>query len=268
LLLFPDFQPRNQLSDHFDLIVILLSPLSYLFGSYTLLLVQIFAIIFGGYGAYLFLKKKCLPFSNLPVIALFHFYSIWGIYSALAFDYHSIVIAAMLIPWYFYFIHQSHFFKAILFFVLILFCKETLGLWLFFINIGLLIEYRKDKLKLKYLAVLGVLGFIYFFSMLSYIIPSLSPNGSKYIHFSFDAIGKNPIEALINILKRPQYAISLLIENNLPNSFGIKTELYLFVILSGGFCLFLKPQFLIMLVPIFAQKLFNSDPGKWGINYH
>jgi len=268
LLLFPDFEPMNQLSDHFDLMVILLSPLSFLFGSYTLLLVQIFAIIFGGFGTYKFLKLKCSPFSNIPVIALFHFYVIWGIYSALAFDYHSSVIAAMLAPWYFYFIKKNNFLKAILVFALILFCKETMGLWLFFINIGLLIEHKNDKLKLKFLSILGVIGLIYFISMIIYIMPSISPLGSKYIHFSFEAIGKNPMEALLTILKRPQYAISLLFENNLPNTFGIKTELHLFVLISGGFALFLKPQYLIMLLPIFAQKLFNSDPGKWGINYH
>lgn len=268
LLLMPLLNPRNQLSDHFDLMVLLLSPFSYLFGSYTLLLAQIFAIIFGGYGVYLFLKQKCSPFSNLPIIALFHFYAIWGIYSALAFDYHSSVIAAMLVPWYFYFTQKSNFPKAFLVFALILFCKETMGLWLFFLNIGLLIEYRKDKLKFKFLSVLSIFGLIYFITMIMYIMPSISPLESKYIHFSFEAIGKNPIEALSTIFKRPQYAISLLFESNTPNTFGIKTELHLFVLFTGGFALFYKPQYLIMLIPVFAQKLFNSDPGKWGINYH
>jgi uncharacterized membrane protein len=268
LLLFPYFEHRNQLSDHFDLMVMMLSPLSYIFGSYTLLLVQIFAIIYGGFGAYKFLKLSCSPFSYLPLIALFHFYVIWGIYSALAFDYHSSVVAAMLIPWYFYFIKKTDFLKATFVFFLVLFCKETMGLWLFFINIGLLIEYRKEKLKLKYLSILGSFGIIYFVSMIGFIIPSLSPSESKYIHFSFEAIGKNPIEALETLFKKPQYAFTLLFESKDPNTFGIKTELHLFVILVGGFALLLKPQYLIMLIPIFAQKLYNTEAGKWGINYH
>lgn len=268
LLLSPVFEPRNQLSDHFDLMVILLSPFSFIFGSYTLLLAQIFALIFGGYGAYLFLKQRCSPFSHLPLIALFHFYAIWGIYSALAFDYHSSVIAAMLVPWYFYFIQKSNFPKAIVCFVLILFCKENMGLWLFFINIGLLIEYRKDKSKYIYLASFALVGMAYFIAMIALIIPALSPSGNNYIHFSFEAIGKDPIEAIETIISKPQYAISLLFESNVPNTFGIKTELHLFVMLVGGFALFFKPQYLIMLIPIFAQKLYNTDPGKWGINYH
>jgi uncharacterized membrane protein len=47
----------------------------------------------------------------------------------------------------------------------------------------------------------------------------------------------------------------------------VKSELHFVVLLSGGIFLFLKPQYLIMLIPVYAQKLFNDDHGKWGINY-
>jgi uncharacterized membrane protein len=35
--------------------------------------------------------------------------------------------------------------------------------------------------------------------------------------------------------------------------------------LSGGVFLILRPQFLVMLIPIYAQKMFSDDPVKWSI---
>jgi len=60
---------------------VLVSPLYWIFGSYTMLLFQIAAIIFGGIGIYKYFINKSSD-SYLAVIAMVHFYSIWGIYSA------------------------------------------------------------------------------------------------------------------------------------------------------------------------------------------
>lgn len=267
LILQPLFEPRNQLSDHFDLMVILLSPLVWIFGSWTLLIVQIAAILFGGFGIYKYFKNKTTN-PSLPLLAMFHFYSIWGIYSALSFDYHSNVMAAMFMPWYIYFFDKKDWNKTILFFILMIICKEITGLWLFFINIGLLIHYRKQKeYRIKSL-LFSIIAIAYFYSMIRFIIPALSPSGNNYIHFSFDALGKTPEDSINAVLRRFQYVISLLFESPNQGYFAIKTELHFYVLLSGGFALFYKPQFALMLISIYAQKLFHSDPTKWGINYH
>jgi uncharacterized membrane protein len=269
-LIQPKYFGINQLGDHFDLMVALLAPFSYIFGSATLLLAQITAIVFGGFGMYLYFKEKCAPHSNLPYLALFHFYSIWGIYSALAFDYHSSVIGAMLVPWYIYYFSKQNSIMSLLFFVLIIICKETMALWLFFIHLGLLFEHRKNKVQLIRLVWFGSISIIYFIFMLGLVIPAFSNTSNGYIHFEFEVLGKNPFEAIKTILHQFQLVITYLFESHLTerNTVGIKTELHLFVLISGGFALFLKPQYLIMLIPIYAQKLFNNDPTKWGLNSH
>ena len=43
---------ENLLADHFDLYLILFAPLSLLFNTYTLLIIQILAVLSGGYGIY------------------------------------------------------------------------------------------------------------------------------------------------------------------------------------------------------------------------
>src|SRR6058998_3558949 len=110
---------KNLLSDHFTLLQMLVSPLSRVFGSYTLLVVQIAAVLFGGYGAYRYNKLRSAD-EFVALIMLLQFWSIWGIYSAFAYDYHDNVVAAMLVPWFFYYFHQKRWLLTGLFYALIL----------------------------------------------------------------------------------------------------------------------------------------------------
>lgn len=73
ITLLLDDKVVNFLGDHFSVVVILLSPLYYIFGSYALLIVQ---IIFVGIGAlyikkYVLLKTQNQLYANL---ALLHFF--------------------------------------------------------------------------------------------------------------------------------------------------------------------------------------------------
>ncbi|HEY4799718.1 MAG TPA: DUF2079 domain-containing protein, partial [Bacteroidia bacterium] len=43
---------KNYLSEHFELFIMLLAPFSFVFGTYTLLIFQIVAVLFGGFGVY------------------------------------------------------------------------------------------------------------------------------------------------------------------------------------------------------------------------
>ena len=268
-LLLPDFPGRNQLSDHFDLLLIILSPLGYIFGTYTLLFVQLFAILLGGLGIARFVET-CSQNSKLPVLAMIHFFTIWGIYSALSFDYHSNVVATMGVPWLFLFIKQNAKFKAFLIFIFILICKENMALWAVFLASGLALLYWKEVQKRNYCLILSFIAGVYFILAIKVFMPYFSDPLQKYIHFDFTAVGISYKEAIKTILFRPQYAFSLLFESQkyLPEAFGNKTELHLFVLLSGGFCFFFRPSFLWMLLPIYGQKMFNDDFTKWGINNH
>ena len=56
----------------------------------------------------------------LPFLAVVHFFSMWGIYSALSYDYHDNVMAAMFVPWLFYFFVEKKFGHAALFLLALL----------------------------------------------------------------------------------------------------------------------------------------------------
>lgn len=262
-------QFTNILSDHFTLLPILVSPLRWIFGSYTMLVVQIGAILWGGFGLYSYVKRKSTK-KYLPLIALAYFYSIWGIYSALSFDYHDNVMAAMFVPWLFYYVDLKKWTPAIIYFTLILISKENMALWAFFICSGLIINYRKEKTTRLILGGMALFAAFYFIIVLKVVIPSLANEGREYLHFHYDILGKNFGDVFHSIFNKPLEILSAIFTNHTgdPNGDYAKAELHLVVVLSGGIFLLFRPQYLWMLIPIYAQKVFNNDLGKWGINNH
>ncbi len=266
MLLQPQF--KNVLGDHLTLLPILVSPLYWIFGSYTMLIFQIISILFGGYGIYVYFLSESND-KKFSLIAMIFFFSIWGIYSALAFDYHDNVVAAMLVPWFIYYFKQNNIRLTFLFFVLICISKENMALWMIFIALGLMVNDYKSSHLVKRALLFTFFAAVYFVVAIKFIIPILSGDNRGYLHFNYNAIGNNISDAIINIITKPKYVFSLLFENGVSDQslFGIKSELHYVVLLSGGIFLILRPQYLIMLIPIYAQKLLNDDFAKWGINY-
>jgi uncharacterized membrane protein len=264
MLMQPQF--TNVLSDHFSLIPLLVSPLRWLFGSYTMLFVQWVAVLFGGYGVYVFFKRISTK-TYLPVLAMIYFFSIWGIYTALAYDYHDNVIAAMLVPWFINYFDKQSWKPAIAFYILILISKENMALWMVLLAPALGLMYWKDKKQVGRGFLLGGIALIYFSVIVGLVIPALANAERGYNHFRYAALGDNYGEALATIFTRPVYAIETLFKSTYPNNEfqGLKEGLFRLLFYSGVWALFVRPQYLIMLLPIFAQKLYSNDYGKWGI---
>ncbi len=268
---------KNYLSVHFELFNILLSPFSYLFGTYTLLIFQIAFVLFGGFGVYSYVLSIQDPTSKiqhpvLPFLAQLHFYFFYGIYSALSFDFHNNVIGAMLVPWFFYFFHKKKWKIALLFLILIVIAKENMPLWMAFVSAGLAWLYRKEAVQRNIAILFSVFAFACFFLIIKIIMPSLANQGEAYgqIRISYSALGSSIGEIATTFFADPVRVFKMFFSNHTGNSFGdnYKMETYVFFILSGGILLFLRPQFLLMLLPIFAQKMFHNDFLKWGIGDH
>jgi len=263
----------NYFGDHFSPITLLFTPFYFVFGSYTLLIIQILAILFGALGIY-----KYAQLHNrgvlIPYIILIQFFSIWGIYSALSFDFHNNVIAAMLLPWLVYFYEKQEKKKVLVFFILMLISKENMALWLVFIVSGLLagqIHTTKDfnlKKYLKFEIPLILLSAAYFVIITGIVMPYLRNHEGFNQLQRYSHLGDSVASIFTNIVCHPKYIFSLLFENLSGNELynGIKSELHFMVLVSGGYVLFYQPRFLIMLIPIYAQKLLTTDFGLWGIN--
>ena len=269
MIMQPQF--TNILSDHFSLYPVLVSPFYWVFGEWTMLIFQFLAILFGGFGVYKYVLNLAKN-TTISTLAVAHFFSFYGIYSALSFDYHDNVVATMFVPWFLLYFEQKNWRKAILYFVLIIIAKENMALWAVFLGFGVSFKalLQKDKqtaLKGLYFALTAA---IYFILIIKVVIPSLATPGRDYLHNSFNALGGNFGEVLVNILKHPIDALKLLFYNHSgdPMYDGMKAETYLALALAGGFLLVLAPEYLIMIIPILGQKMFNDLPIRWGISVH
>lgn len=257
----------NLLSDHFDLYLMIFSPLVYIFGSYTLLIIQILAVIIGGIGVFklteLYSKNKIVP-----LLSMLFLFSFFGVIHTISYDYHSNVVASMIIPWFFYFFKKEKFLISSLLIFAILIGKENMALFVFFICIGLMWDYRKQRKSLYFLAAYAVFSLIYFITIVGVIMPSFS-NGDNYMGFKrYQALGNNFQEAFAYLITHPFETFKLLFINSLnnPDYNFLKTELHLSLLISGLMFLFFKPNYIFMLIPIYCQKMFSNDPVLWSIS--
>jgi uncharacterized membrane protein len=271
------FKPANSLmikenfeyllADHFDLYLIIFSPLHFVFGTYTLLLVQIAGILLGSWGVYRYFKLTCEKTEMAPLLASVYFLLFYGIYSAVSFDYHSNVVAAMIIPWFFLNFKLRKYLAASLLLLLVLVSKENIALWMIFICAGLMFDYRKDKKALTYLTAYTLFSLVYFVGIIYVVIPALA-NSNKYDLFAYSALGNTPAVALKNLILHPvdNFIILFNNHNNSPAGDYVKLEMHILVLISGLYLLVRKPQYLLMLVPVYFQKLFHDNYLVWGID--
>jgi uncharacterized membrane protein len=256
---------ENLLADHFDLYLILFSPFVLIFKTYTLLILQIFFILLGGLGVYRYFSIS-KSISYIPLFAAIYFYSFFGVFSAVSFDYHSNVVAASLVPWFFYYFKLKKFRISVIIFILLLISKENISLWIAFICLGSFFEYKNDKKSVYYLLTFALGAMLYYVIITSFVMPWIS-NGGKYPHFNYSVLGNNSLEAIKYLVLHPFAAVKMLFINHTNNPLGdyVKVEMHILIFVSGVYILFKKPHFILMLVPVYFQKLFNDDYGMWGI---
>ncbi len=256
---------QSILGAHFDLYLLILSPLVFIFGSYTLLIVQIAAVLLGGWGVYKLIRLYTDD-ELLPIFASAVLFLSFGIIHAMSYDYHSNVLTAMMLPWLLYFIKKRKFWQSSLMVVLFVIGKENLSLWLFFIAIGLMWDYRKDRKTLWHLLAYAVFALAYFVTINMIVMPKIGGVGiSRYHH-----LGDNYAEIALQLITHPGETLRILFTNTNahPNVNPRKAEFYFCALATGMLLTILKPNYLFMLIPLIVQKMFSIDPMLWGISVH
>lgn len=254
------------LGGHFDLYLIFFSPLIYLFGTYSLLMVQIIALIFGGIGVYSYFQIIGSKSKNTPFYAAIYFYLFFGVYGAVSADYHSVVVASCIAPWFFISILRDKIVLSAILLFFMLISQENIALWIFFICLGLMIEYRKDTKKIVHLSLLSIISVVYFVSVIYYVIPAFSTH-NEYSGFQYSFLGNTFADAIKTLFTHPIASIKTLFINHTNSMHGdfVKAETHIILLISGLPLLIKKPQYLLMLVPIYFQKFFHDHYSMWGI---
>lgn len=262
----------NILANHFEPVIMLFAPLYYVFGSYTLLVVQIFFLLLGGWG----IRRLIIHQSGnewLALTGMLVFYSMWGVFGALSFDFHTNVIAASVVPWFLAFAFEKCWIHSALILLFIILSKENMALWAIFLSLGMAVYFiKRDKKGTIVYSVFAIVSAAAFVLIMKVIMPYFAENKIQYLHFSYSVLGNSMGEALVTIITRPLYWIPLLWESPYTSSDPFVTDskiwLHQAVFLSGGIFLLFRPYFLIMLIPIYFQKLFADGPARWSIFLH
>lgn len=244
------------LADHFELILFLLSPLYWIFGSYALLIVQILAIHFGALGVYLLLRQLTKDqWLTLGGVTLFYLF--YGVFDALSYDYHNNVVGIMFLPWLFYMFELRKFKGYYLFLALLLISKENMALIGAFLGLSILL-FEKKELKKQGL-ITFLLSSLYFVAVLKFIIPTLNQGG--YDHWSYALLGEGPGEAIKTMVLHPLYTLGLLFNH------PTKLKSWVLILGSGGLLALFKPKYAFLMLPIVAQKFFSTNPSYWGHSF-
>ena len=252
------------LGTHFSPVMFLYVPVYWLLGNSSLLFIQIAAMLLGGIGVFRAAQSAGLG-DRLSMWAGFHFYAIWGIYSALEFDFHNNVMGAMLLPWLWHFLAQRRKVSAALVLTIILACQENMGLWMVFFLLGFLLHerslFKRESLRFEWPLI--VVSALYFGLALGWIMPTIAGD-SQFAAVSVQRMGRGGWDIARNMLSHPLQVVQHLFTCDHPDA-PAKVEFHWMMMIAGGWACLRHPQFLCMLIPIYAQKMLSNAPSFWGV---
>jgi uncharacterized membrane protein len=261
----------NFFQDHITFTLFLILPLFWilnpLFGTNTLLIIQVLFIVLGGIGCYKFIQSK-VEDKIIPLLALVHYFMLQGHYATLSADYHDVVIASSMITWYIYFFSKEKILPTVGIFVFIMLAKENMSLWLIFTTIALMIIQKKTRWTVRYGSGLIALGVVYFIITFAVLIPCFANPSRPYYTFRYNEFGDTPKEVFKYFLTHPLQVFGKLFYNHTGNEDGdwVKTEYYAYFLIGGGWLIFRRPALLLMLFPVLAQKMLNDTYYYWSLN--
>ena len=261
---------KNFLQDHLALPLIIFSPLYFLLtwltGTYTLLIIEVAFILIGGWYTYRFIKDLTGD-ETISLLALFHFFILSGHFSALSGDYHDTVVGASLMPVFLYYMQKRSYWKSVIPFLFMLFTKENFSLWLIFVSTALILMNLKDKKHILVNSAYLVVSLVYLILAFKVFIPYFEQPEKLFWNFHYSKLGNSMGEVASYLVHHPIDGVKLFFNNPTgdPTFDYIKVEFYVVCLLSGAFVLFYRPILLIMFIPIVAQKMLNDRYVCWGI---
>lgn len=254
-------------------------PFYWIGGVWGVLAYQWIAIGIGAWGIYQYARLKV---GSLAWLSMLHYWGMWGIYGALSFDAHPEIVGTCLVPWIFYALETK---KRILLYaltIIALFSKHTVSIWLLFVFFFLYLHYGKQDIRRRYALRMIIVSFAA--TLISFVINSLfehkfhfpsrftmmyrylwSDNPLNPTHYAESLAGK-----VRYLIKNCQYIWAFLWESPHldPAYIGIKSEVYLSILMVGGWSFISMPLLIIPIIPLVAYKSLTSDYQTWGILYH
>jgi uncharacterized membrane protein len=140
--------------------------------------------------------------------------------------------------------------------LLLLFVREDMGMLVMLIGLLRLLRGRPRRWVGGALVVGGVAAYLVVTHVL---IPHFNPGGFAY--WDYDALGPDLPHALSHIVQHPLDSAGIFFRH------GNKWQTLVWLFLPFLF-LSLRSPYVIVLLPLLAQRFFSSRPNLWGFGYH
>ncbi len=263
----------------FYTVYILGLPFYWIGGVWGVLVYQWIAIGVGAWGIYQYARRKV---GSLAWLSMLHYWGMWGIYGALAYEAHPEIVGPCLVPWIFYALETK---KRILLYaltVIALFSKNTVSIWLLFVFVFLYLYHSRLDIRRRYALHMVIASFAAI--LISFAINSLFEERfhfpSRFTMMYRYLWSDNPLnpthyaqslsEKVRYLIKNCYYIWVFLWESPRldPAYIGIKSEVYLSILITGGWSFILMPLLIIPVIPVILYKNLAFDYQVWGILRH
>ncbi len=244
---------RFILGEHFHPILILFVPIYWLSPrAETLLVIQAAAVSAAIFPIYYFSRSRLgqIPAYLVSVAAI----SYWGLQIGAAFDFHEVAIAVPLIAGMIWALDAKRWTYYWIFLAGVLLCKEDLSLLIAATGLVLLVK----KEWWKGLLTTGI-GIGWFFLLTKTIMPYFA--GNAYGFWSYNNIAPDLPSAVRVLIKDPNFIYQTFITPE------VKLHTLIFTF-AGALYLFLFSPYLIMMVPLLAERFLSGIDSYWIVNYH
>ena len=255
------------LSDHFEPLLILFSPLCSNYNpGIVLMMIQLSIFMIGGLGIYKLAKS--LHFKKIyQTLLTFGYLLFIPIVNVIKWDFHLIVLCTGVLPWVFYFYNEKKYIYFSIFIIIFLCLKESASLIVITMAIFIFIDAYQKKDKKKY--ILSISLFIVASSLFYWIMHWVYPYflGAESRYFSspvsgrYSHLGGSLKEVLTTIFTNPSVIINTI--------FTERKMMYLFYILGPfSFIHILYPRYLLLVSAPFALNLLTNYLEQTGRAYH
>lgn len=242
------------LGDHFHPILLLLTPLYWIWSDpKTLLIAQGVLIAASIVPVYVWCRDRVGRLAAHLLAGAYVMF--WGIHSAVAFDFHEIAFAPVLLASMLVCADRERWraFAALL--VAFLLVKENLALLVAFIGVYLAVRGERRKG-----AAVAVVGVAWFFLTTKLAIPWFG-GGREFRHFRYQQFGSDLPAALWHMATHPWTVVQIFFDQEAK----IRT-LALIVLPFLG--LFLISPLALLLIPLLAERMYSTNPFLWGTSAH
>ncbi|MFA6392171.1 MAG: DUF2079 domain-containing protein [Patescibacteria group bacterium] len=247
--------PHSYLGDHFEVIILLLTPFYMLLRSpVTLLVLQTTVLGFSAWPLFLIAKKIANTRIGLFIVAIYLLNPF--IQNMNLFEFHILPFAILTLFFAFYYYLDSRFNLFLLFTFLSLLIREDVALVVIMFSFISLID-KKSKKWILTPAVIGA-GWL---AMVFWISPMLNNYDSYKFLFYYSWLGNSIGEIIQNFFSDPLLVLT--------HVFSLQ-NVFLFLALFLPFLLlpFLKPKHLLLSLLVFIQLLLGSFSGELTLKTH